>query len=189
MKKAQAAPTGDPTEQKLLKLDQEIRQFHVDSRRFMAGDLDVPPEELMERIVATIRQIRTSKMRGVADNFRLNSLEARFNSHRELHNRRLRERERKGVGRVLAGRDQLDPTQGIIFGENGDRQAVETLYKGLYLKSGTSNPKMDLERFRSYLHRQADVIRAKTGCTDIHFRIDTQDGGKAKIKAKPIRRR
>lgn len=173
----------------LDRLDREIQQFHIDSRRFMAGDLDIPPDELMERITASIRKLRVRGIRGVADNFRLNSLEARFNSHRELHNRRIRETEQGKTRRAVRGvRDQPDASRGIVFGENGDLHAVENLYKGLFLKTGTRNPAMDLERFRTYIHRQADTIREKTGCSDIQFRVDVQDG-KAKIKAKPIRRR
>lgn len=173
----------------LDQLDREIQQFHVDSRRFLAGDLDIPPEDLMERISGTIRKLRVRGIRGVADNFRLNSLEARYNSHRELHNRRVRESEQGRSRRAMRGvREEADPRKGIVVGENGDLHAVEKLYKGLFLKSGTRNPAMDLERFRSYIHRQADTIREKTGCRDIQFRVDIQEG-KAKIKAKPIRRR
>ena len=176
-------------DKELGRLDADIQRFHVDSRRFLAGDLDIPPDDQMERIADTIRQLRIRGVRGVADNFRLSSLEARFNSHRELHNRRLREREQGLARRPGSGREQPDPTKGIVFGENGDLHAVENLYKGLFLRGGSRNPGMDLERFRSYIHRQADAIREKTGCRDIQFRIAMQEDGKAKIKARPIRRR
>lgn len=173
----------------LDQLDREIQQFHVDSRRFLAGDLDIPPDDQMDRIASKIRKMRIKGIRGVADNFRMNSLEARYNSHRELHNRRVRETEQGATTRRNRGvREEADPRKGIVFGENGDKQAVETLYKGLFLKTGTRNPAMDLERFRTYIHRQADTIREKTGCRDIQFRIDVQDDGKAKIRARPIRR-
>ena len=68
-------------------------------------------------------------------------------------------------------------------GQSGtiDSRAVAALYQGLYRR----NPKMDLERFRTYIERQADVIRSKTGCQDIQFRIAVQDG-KVKLKARPI---
>jgi len=188
--KAQAPKKRDSElSRELDRLDREIQQFHVDSRRFLAGDLEIPPDDQMERIAATIRKLRVRGIRGVADNFRLNSLEARYNSHRELHNRRMRESEQGKSRRAMRGvRQEADPKKGIVFGENGDLHAVENLYKGLFLKTGTRNPKMDLENFRSYIHRQADTIREKTGCRDIQFRVDVQDG-KAKIKAKPIRRR
>ena len=45
---------------------------------------------------------------------------------------------------------------------------------------------MDIERFRSYIQHQAEVIRTKTGCREIQFRIAVQDG-KMKLKARPIR--
>ena len=46
---------------------------------------------------------------------------------------------------------------------------------------------MDLGRFRAYLDRQAEVIRKKTGCAEIQFRIAVEEG-KMKLKAKPLRR-
>ncbi len=64
--------------------------------------------------------------------------------------------------------------------------AVEALYKGLYLRRGATRTSMDLERFRSHLEKQAGVIRAKTGCQEIQFRI-AEENGKMKIKAKPIK--
>ncbi|MCP4203077.1 MAG: hypothetical protein GY769_14240, partial [bacterium] len=76
-----------------------------------------------------------------------------------------------------------DPRKGVVLGDRESSSAVEALYRGLY-RPGSA---MDLERFRSYIHRQAEVVRAKTGCREIQFRIAVQDG-KMKLKAKPVRR-
>ncbi len=171
----------------LNRLMREIERFRIDSQRFLAGDLEIPPEELKDRIAASFKRLRATGIRGVSERFRMNTLEAKFNSQSDLYRRRMRERERGAVRLPGVGRTAPDASKGVVFGENGHLQAVEVLYKGLYLQTGTRNPKMDLERFRTYIHRQADTIREKTGCADIQFRVSMEEG-RAKIKAKPIRR-
>ncbi len=173
-------------EREITRLATTIEKFRIDAQRFFAGDLMAPPEELRDRIVVELRRLQASKLAGVAENFRLNTLEAQFNSQVELFGRRLRARETGEGVRKAEPTVQHDPEKGVIVGPQARSGAVEALYKGLYLRTGTRNPQMDLERFRTYLGRQADTIRAKTGCAEIQFRI-AEEGGKLKIKAKPVR--
>lgn len=173
-------------DQEVQVLTRWIEQFRIDSLRYFAGDLKLPPEELKTQITVRFRQIRTAGVKGVADNFRLNSLEARFNSQVDLYNRKLREREHGGARKKASAKPAPDPMKGVLVGSRGDNNAVEVLYKGLYLSSGSGNPGMDLEKFRSYIDRQAQVVRSKTGCDNIQFRIAVEDG-KMKIKAKPVK--
>ncbi len=187
MKNAMNPPAADlaankQLEQEINRLAVSIRKFRIDSQRFFAGDLKLPPNELREKISSELRRLRGTSLKGAAANFRLNSLEAKFQSHLDLFGRRLRSRER-GEMRAPAGAEQQppDPKKGVVLGPKADSQAVAALYQGLYKR----NPKMDLDRFRTYIQRQADVIRAKTGCRDIQFRIAVQDG-KVKLKARPI---
>ncbi len=182
------ADVAKKIERQLDRLAASIQQFRIDSQRFFAGDLPLPPDELRERLIAELRRLRSANLKGAAATFRLGSLEAQLNSHLDLFTRRQRERE-QGPRRIAEqGPSLADPETGVLVGRKAERGAVEALYKGLYLKSGTRNPKMDLERFRSYLDRQAEVIRSKTGCEEIQFRIAAQDG-KMKLKARPIRRK
>ena len=173
-------------EREIDRLAASIRRFRVDSQRFFAGDLKLPPEELREKITAEIRRLRGKSLKGAAPSFRLGTLEAKFQSHLDLFGRRLRVRER-GEGRAAVAKAQKpapDPMKGVVLGAASDAPAVEALYQGLYSR----NPKMDLERFKSYLQHQAEMIRSKTGCREIQFRIAVQDG-KMKLKARPIRQR
>lgn len=169
----------------LNRLQSAIEKLRVDGARFLAGDLHVPPEDLKERIADEFRRLRAQGVRGVAENFRLNSLEARFNSQVDLLKRRLREREEGGRRTVATAPPPPDPTRGVVVGRGGQDNAVEVLYKGLFL-GGQSKPSMDLEKFRSYIERQAGAIRTKTGASRIEFRIANEDG-KTKIKAKPLK--
>jgi hypothetical protein len=170
------------------RLQREIEKYRVDSARFFGGDLKIPPEDHKEQIASDLRRLRALASRGgAAGSFRLNSLEARFNSQVDLFNRRMREQE-MGGRRVVAVEKPPDPMKdGVVIGKSAANNAVETLYKGLYLQKGQSSPAMDLERFRSYIHKQASTIQSKTGASDVQFRIAVEDG-KMKLKARPIKK-
>jgi hypothetical protein len=122
------------------------------------------------------------------DSFRLGDMEARFNSYNELFNRRVRDNEE---GRHPAARPapapasrRYDPEQGIVFGDRIDPRAAEALYQGLAASPGDS-PRFDLDSFQTYLARQVNAIREKTGCAQVQFRLAAEDG-KIKLKARPV---
>jgi hypothetical protein len=184
------APRQAPGLSDLLdQLGRDIQQLRVDFERFFNGALPFPPEELRGRVQAQIRQLRSmSNLATAVDSFRLGDMEARYNSYNELFNRRLRDSEE---GRHLAahpatppGPRRYDPAQGIVFGERIDPQAAEALYQGLAASPGDA-PRFDLDSFQTYLARQVTAIREKTGCTEVQFRLATEDG-KIKLKARPV---
>lgn len=169
-------------DQEARRLGEMIRRFRVDSQRFLNGDLLLPPEEQREKIQSEIRRLRSKNMKGAAANFRLNSLEAQFNSHNDLLGRRIRAREKGELRRHQEAKANaaLDPTRGVVIGKQLEPTAVKALFGGLQSTS------MDFDRFRSYLDKQAQLIRSKTGCEEIQFRVAVENG-KMRLKAKPIR--
>lgn len=173
----------------LNRLTRAIEQFRVDSQRFFVGDQNVPPEDLKDRITGEFRRLRAMAHRsGTAASFRLTSLEAKFNSQLDLYGRRMRDLEVGAAKKRVVVETAPDPmTEGVLVGRGARDNAVETLYKGLYLNGGSrSNPSMDLDKFRSYINKQADTIRQKTGADGVQFRIAVEDG-KMKLKAKPVK--
>lgn len=172
--------------QEVERLERDVRQLKIDQQRFLARDLDIPPEEESLRIGRELRRLQNLQTLGSAERFRLTTLEAQYNSNKQLFDRRLREFELGGRRKPVRVEPQHDPYTGVVVGAKGSPGAVEALYQGMYMRDGKSSPKMDLERFRSHLERQVETIRAKTGARDIQFRI-AQEDGKLKIKAKPIK--
>ena len=161
----------------LNRLERVIRTLHVDYQRFLAGDLKIPPQEAAAR--DTVRRLR-SATHGVAEAYRLNSLEAKLSSTVGYFNRQLRRREMVAVRKKPNAGHAFDPAAGITLRSGAaSEQGEEQLYKALA-------PPVDLERFRAHLRRNAEAIRAKTGCQNIRFRIAVVDG-KKKLKAKPVR--
>jgi hypothetical protein len=184
---AAEAPTIS-VEKSIDRLAEEIAQFNVDSSRFFAGDLPLPPEELREAIERRLRGLRGRNLTRAVDRFRLSSLEARFNSYSELFNRRLRDSEEGRVvsrrAAVPASEPKYDVKKGVVIGAQPPPGAVEALYEGLVSRGGAE--KMELETFRTYLDRQRALIQEKTGCEQIQFRL-TDEEGRMKLKAKPVR--
>jgi hypothetical protein len=181
----QAPGLGDLLDQ----LGRDIQQLRVDFERFFNGALPFPPDELRGRVQAQIRQLRgMTSLATAVDSFRLGDMEARFNSYNELFNRRVRDNEE---GRHPAARPapapasrRYDPEQGIVFGDRIDPRAAEALYQGLAASPGDS-PRFDLDSFQTYLARQVNAIREKTGCAQVQFRLAAEDG-KIKLKARPV---
>ena len=178
-----AAGLGETLDQ----LSREVRKLQIDFERFFNGGIPVPPEELRTRIQMQIRQLRNLNLTAL-DSFRLGDLEARFNSYNELFNRRLRDREEgrhpQAAHQAPPPTRRHDPEKGILVGDRVDPEAAEALYCRLASAPGDS-PKFDLDSFQTYLVKQAAAIRAKTGCSEVQFRLAVEDG-KTKLKARPV---
>jgi hypothetical protein len=175
---------GDALDQ----LNRDLQQLRVDFERFFNGSLHSPPDELRGRVQVQLRHLRGVNLTTAVDSFRLGDLEARFNSYNELFNRRLRGLEE---GRQPGARHapppvarRYDALQGILFGERIDPEAAEALYQALAAAPGDS-PRFDLDSFQTYLARQVAAIRDKTGCSEVQFRLSSEDG-KVKLKARAV---
>jgi hypothetical protein len=169
----------------LDRLEQDIHNLRIDFERFFNGDLDVPPEPFRESIRGQIASLQGATKSPV-DAFRLGALEARFQSYSELFNRRLRGRELQHAPtrHHRPPRAAVDPSAGIVLGRHFDADGVAPLYQHLYRDQRAIS--MDLGAFTDYLARQHQLIRERTGCTKVSFRIVEEDG-KKKLKAKPVR--
>ncbi|MEM1245428.1 MAG: MXAN_5187 C-terminal domain-containing protein [Acidobacteriota bacterium] len=171
------------TNQELDRLDQQLKELRIEFEKYFNGANDLPPGELQSHISQALRRLRTA-VKGSVDNFRLNSLEARFNSYNEMFNRRVRDVEegRAHIRRAAPIRTGPDAYAGVLVESSIGEIAAAALYKGLY--EGSS--KVDLGSFQGYLNKQAAAIRSKTGCTQVQFRL-AEEGGKTKLKAKAVK--
>jgi len=168
----------------LDRLEQDIHSLRIDFERFFSGDLDVPPEQFRDSIRGQIASLH-SATKSPVDVFRLAALEARFHSYSELFNRRLRGREiGAGTRPARTARPASDTTDGIVLGPHFDTTGAAPLYRHLYRDQAGSS--MDLRAFTEYLARQHQLIRDRTGCAKVSFRI-VEEGGKKKLKARPVR--
>jgi hypothetical protein len=178
-------PARRSIQEDLEKLSVDIQQLRIEFERFLSGAVATPPEELRSRVQALFRQLRGRTTHSVAEGFQLGELEARFNTYNERFNRRLREvEEGRPASRAIAPPPRrFDVRRGVVFGPAIDPEAVEALYQELAGAGG--GPKFDLGSFQSYIERQVGAIRAKTGCSEVQFRL-AEEEGKLKLKARPV---
>lgn len=171
----------------LMYLDQDIRRFRIDFERFFSGNLPIPPEQRRISIINQLKELRTVRMRTVSHRFRFNSLEAKFNAFLVLFNRRMRDVELGRKARSAGGSTaaEFDPLTGVVVDEKPGDAATQALFQSLYSDS-TTGPKADFEKFQTYLEKQAEKIRQKTGCSQVSFRVASEKG-KLKLKAKAIK--
>lgn len=174
-------------ERELNELERAIKELRIEFERFFNGALETPPEPLREQIHRRLRALRNTNLQSAVETFRLNSLEARFNSFNDMYGRRLRDLEegRAQTGAGAQPRPRHDPERGVVFGERPESEAVKALYEGLSRGAG-KGPRFDLDSFERYLERQVTSIRKKTGCSRVQFRL-AREGDKMKLKAKPVK--
>ncbi|HVS15939.1 MAG TPA: hypothetical protein VMV46_18605 [Thermoanaerobaculia bacterium] len=164
-------------------LERRIRDLQLDYERFLAGDLAKTPVDTEAELATAVRDLRLGA-RTAADGFRLSTLEARFNTYRELFNRRVRDRE---IGlrprRPAEIEARPDPRDGFTVARRVDADWAAALFQGLY--GDTRSPAVDLDTFQHYLERQVDTLRQRTGCTSVRLRLVERDG-KMTLRAKPV---
>ena len=180
------AVEGPPLDQEMNRLASMIKTLQIDYQRFVVGDLPMPPLEKRDVAQALVRRLR-ERAKGVAERFRLNSLEAKLNSHIERYGREVRKREQSvEVAPAPRSEPQFDPREGVVVSAQSSQAAEKALYDALYGGRSAQPSAADLDRFRAHLRRNVEMIQAKTGCAQVSFRIATENG-KTKLKAKPIR--
>lgn len=171
-------------------LEQDIERLRIDTEKFLAGVEKRLPEGARQAIQRQLRLLRDEPLQTAADHFRFAGLEARFNTFQELFSRRLRALE-EGRGAVVrpavvpAPPRRIDPAVGIVVAGRPDGQEAAQLLQAV-IAQGAGGGHLDLDRFSSYLAEQAEAIRAKTGCAAVQFRLAAEEGGRVKLKARPL---
>jgi hypothetical protein len=171
-------------QERIERLEVEIRRLQVEYEKFFNGGRSLPPEDLRDKLRNEIRLLRNMTLRSVADSWRLGQVEARLATYSELFGRRLRQRE-EGRGQLLPSlepQEAPDARVGIVCTDRVTPQAAAALFAGL---AGSGGPALGLDTFTTYLERQVEAIRARTGCSGVRFRLEPE-GNRMKLKAKPI---
>lgn len=165
-------------------VERDLQQLRVEFERYFNGALDLPPHDLRDQIKKRIRLLR-GQTQGPVENFRLNTLEARFNSYNEMFNRRVRDiEEGRASVRNRDNPSRVNVEEGVMVSGRIDDSAAAAFYQRLYGDSDAAE-KIDIDRFRGYLNQQTQKIRQRTGCRQVQFRLAREDG-RFKLKAKAL---
>jgi hypothetical protein len=162
------------------RLEEEIRLYQVEYQRFFNGESKLPPEAQAKRIRLQLNRLNGISQLTSVEQFRLGSIEGRYNSLSELFRRRMRDMD-YSQRRAPEGADP-GATSAIVLDPGTGTDEVAPLYDTLYAQRNTN---VALEDFHAYLLKQATKVRERTGCTRVQFSIASPDG-KPKLKVRPM---
>jgi hypothetical protein len=178
----QAAPAANSIETELNLVDKRITSLRIEYERFFAGDLKLPPLETRRRLEEKLKSLGNGEIERAADRFRLQTIESRYNSLRELWEKRLKARE-EGIrlrGRVEAAAAEAalnaaaaSPVKPV---KRVDMTPLFQRYVSAREALGEDVGKLKYERFEELVRKQAEEIRKKTGCKRLLFEVQTVDG-------------
>jgi len=194
----------------LDQLEENIRKLKNKYDQFFTGFLKVPPMTERRTLEIFIFEFSKQKIRDNGRRFRFSTLVSKYNQHREMWARRMREREEgplefkrrqaamsgapapppppsasraDSAASVTSAKD--DPYVKVTPSTNGE--AVRKLYEDIekeHLKMGKLPP-VTIEQLSAMVQKQTDAVRARYHVDSVAFRVETVDG-KVKLKAKPL---
>lgn len=191
---------GESIEPELNALDKSLTALRIEYERFFAGDMKLPPNSSRRKVEDTLKRLGNSEIERAAERFRLQTLQSRYNSMREVWEKRLQARE-EGRASIAAPRPVLGTLPGAPAGAEGgarpnagppssvekkrvDFSPLFDRYVAARKSLGEDVSKLRYERFEELVKKQADEIRKRTGSSRLVFEIQTVDG-KVKLVGRP----
>lgn len=193
------AQLGTNVEEDLQLLEIRIKQAQQEYEQYFLGSRKREPQRTRLAAQKIIQYYTNVPIKNTGLRFKFNTLRSRFFAYRrkwdhtlrkieegryerDLFKARLRERERNEARE--RARDAAERR-----GEPGETRG-DALYRS-YLDArqacGQGADGLSRERLEKVLAQQERQIRAKYGCEKVRFRV-VVEGGKAKLKAQPVRR-
>lgn len=186
-------------EEDLQKITLDIEKLKSDFDQYFMGLTKVPPLKQMDGLDRTFRTLETQTLKSFANKFRLQTIRARYNTHKNYWTKILRAVE---DGTFVRGKDRiLKPTARI---EEGPAAPPSPPAKGAGPKGPATDPlrqvyeeyvraksqlkedvsQLTYEKLSQTLSTQASQIKQKYGAKEVEFKV-VVEGGKAKLKAIP----
>jgi hypothetical protein len=189
----------------LDKLEEDIRKLKNKYDQFFSGIQKFPPMHERRLLEVYVHELGKQKMRDNTRRFRYSQLLTRYNQHREMWARKMREREEgpldyrrrsaalnapaapppKPVAEGRVTPERVDPYIRVTPGTNGEE--IKRLYGDIekeHLKLGKP-PSITIDQLKTMVQKQSEFVREKYHVAAVAFRVDVVDG-KVKLKAKPI---
>ena len=185
-----AEPTVD---EKLTRLEEDIRRLKIEFDMFFNGASKRPPYDTKGRVETTIKRLGDDRTLSYAQRYRYNSLGSRYNSFRDLWRRTTQGREEGrdpgATARVSAKQQAAANFRRADFvcdDAHKDVELVKSLYGALIdAKKVCGEPVEDFSfpRFHRLIASQADSLKERLGCERVNFSIDVE-GGRVSFKAR-----
>ena len=190
-------------------LDQKILKLRTEYEQFFAGLVQREPTDKREEVAALIRRIGRERIYNTAQKFRFQQLRARFTSfstywnrtvrqleegthRRDLFRIRLREQlEKEQQGAAADAAPKTKPARAPTVDTIQDPKALRRLYKDFLATRKKCRERTDnvqFDKMVQFMENQTKAIKKRFGCNAVRFEL-VEDGGKAKLKAIPVKNR
>jgi hypothetical protein len=178
-------------EDRLGRLEEDIRRLKVDYDIYFNGGSKRPPYDTKLRVESHLKRLGDDRALTFAQRFHYNSLATRYNSFREIWRRTLKSREegRDAVTVSRATRHAETPFKPATFACVDVRHDVQTV-KGLYdalmeakRSCGEQSHDLSFARFHRLIMERTEAMKGKIGTERVIFSVDVE-GGHVSFKAK-----
>lgn len=172
----------------LRKLEEMIGQLKMEYEQYFLGQLPLAPERLHNIVKRRIRELRKAPFRSQAINFKLKTLEGRYNTFNNYWQRVLKQREEGTYSRDvfkanLRERNALEDAWSQTAAGKAEKglQNLFNSYKAALEKQLGQQQRLDFSAFQKSLIERAKQFKAKG--QKVSFRVVVENG-KVNIKAK-----
>jgi hypothetical protein len=188
--KAKGKPSPTDTEpsvdDKLTRLEEDIRRLKIEFDIFFNGAAKRPPYDTKGRVDTIMKRLADDRTLSFAQRYRYNSLAARYNSFRDVWRRTMQGRE-EGRDQAATARASAKEqaaagfrrTDFVCDDAHKDVELVKNLYSALVeAKKVCGEPveNFSFPRFHRLVAARADVLKERLGCERVFFSIDVEDG-------------
>lgn len=186
-------PTEPTVDEKLTRLEDDIRRLKIEFDMFFNGATKRPPYDTKGRVETMIKRLGDDRTLNYAQRYLYNSLGARYNAFRDLWRRTLQGREEgRDVGATARASAKqravadFKRTDFVCDDAHKDVELVKNLYSALVDAKkvcGESVEDFSFPRFHRLIASQADGLKERLGCERVTFSIDVE-GGHVSFKAR-----
>ena len=180
-------PPPSEFERDLQQLAVDLRRLEGEYHMFFAGRAPRPPHETRSRVEGLLKRLERAPLEGVAQRFRLQTLQARYATFSELWERNMRGREE---GRVAAAprrsheRAAPDARAGTttlvhevrLADPMSEMDRVQALYESLMdARRAAGERPVPFHRFAQLIKDEVMQLRG-AGTSEVTFRVAVQEG-------------
>ena len=187
------AQFGKDAEGDLQLLDVKIKQARNEYEQYFLGTRPREPQLLRGEVQKMITYYTNVSIRNTAQRFRFNSLQARFFSLRRHWDNTLRKMEDGTYQRHVFKANLRQPAAAPAKAPRPRTEAPKPESPDLFAdyvaarqSCGQSVEQLDRARIDAQIAKQREALQARTGCSDVRFRVVVEDG-RAKLKASPVK--
>ncbi len=166
--------------QELDRIERKIEELKKKYDMFFQGLLRAEPLNERRELEMRIRKMGQRTIPNTSDQFRFNTLQARFYSYQNLWNRIISAIEEGRIERDRRGRVAF-ATHAPVEEDNLNQTYVE--YINARKEANLPYDNIDFTSFREMLLKKALEIQDKSNCKKVEFRVE-KEGGVPKIKAR-----